>query len=210
MTDDNTTPNPSTPQPLNPVSWWRTLCWINDQIAVSGDLDGSSHRTALRQLKGWLDAGITDIVDARGEWSDERLVAEIAPHVRYHWLGTHDNGGRQADEWFEAGLAAAAAVLADPDRKVVIHCHMGVNRGPSLAYAVLLSMGLDTVAALETIRRARPIAGIIYAEDAVDWWHRRIGTPETLRYRERMRARTWLDEHDNDVAWIVSRLHLAG
>ena len=45
-----------------------------------------------------LDAGITDIVDARGEWSDERLVAEIAPHVRYHWLGTHDNGGRQADE----------------------------------------------------------------------------------------------------------------
>ena len=211
MTTKRDTPETTTlPTAINPVNWWRTLCWIHPQIALCGDLDTSRTGSGEAQLEEWLAAGITDIVDARGEWNDERFVTSCAPQVNYHWVGTHDNGTRQADSWFDAGVTAAHQALADPGRKAVVHCHMGVNRGPSLAYAVLLTLGVDAVQALETIRAARPIAGIIYAEDAVSWWHRRIGSPDTVRQAERLRVRTWLEANDNDVAWIVSRIHRAG
>ncbi len=92
-----------------------------------------------------IDQGITDIIDLRGEASHERFVAQHAPHIRYHWLGVDDEGDRRSDEWFEAIEAAAQLVLQDPSRKVVIHCHMGVNRGPSAAFTALITHGVDPI-----------------------------------------------------------------
>ena len=60
------------------------------------------------------------------------------------------------DAWFDRGVAFALDALARPGTKVLSHCHMGINRGPSLAYAVLLALGTDPVEALDALRRARP------------------------------------------------------
>jgi hypothetical protein len=52
---------------------------------------------------------------------------------------------------------------------VLCHCHMGINRGPSLAFAVLLALGWEPVRALDAIRSVRPVAYMGYAEDALRW-----------------------------------------
>jgi len=207
------TPNENAPEThripttrINPAHMWRTICWVNERMALSGDLDVYSPERGLAQLQQWVDAGITDIIDVREERNDARFVERHAPHLGYHWFGTHDAGFGQPDSWWEAGVLAAEAVLADPNRKVMVHCHMGVNRGPSMGFAILLSQGHDAVEALEAIREARPIAGILYAEDAIDWWHRTQGTPETLAFAEARRVRNWMRTNDVDVAWIVNRI----
>ena len=46
------------------------------------------------------------------------------------------------------GVGFALAALEDPDAQVLAHCHMGINRGPSMAYAILLATGMEPVAAL--------------------------------------------------------------
>ena len=81
--------------------------------------------------------------------------------------------------------------LADPEAKVLVHCHMGINRGPSLAFAALLASGWDPVDAIDRIRQVRPIAAVGYAEDALAWHHRRAGTPASIRVDERRRLRQW-------------------
>ena len=73
-------------RPSNAGAIWRTLCWVNDKIAVSGDLSDFESE-AVAQLQKWVSEGVTDIIDLRGEASHESLVARIAPQIKYHWLG---------------------------------------------------------------------------------------------------------------------------
>ena len=136
---------------------------------------------ARAQLEGWVEAGVTHILDVRLDQEvgfDVELVAAYAPHVTYLRAGVDDSGRSQDDAWFDAGVDAALEALADPAAKIVVHCHMGVNRGPSMAFAILLAAGWDAVPALEAIRQARPIAAIVYANDAVAWWLRRNGATD--------------------------------
>lgn len=205
----NITTHSNNPPSIDPAAWWRMLCWVTPQIAVSGDLDTRRADRGVQQLREWVDAGVTHIVDAREEWNDERFVGVHAPDLTYHWVGTHDDGSGQSDEWFEAGVRVAVDALRDPSAKVVLHCHMGVNRGPSLTFALLLALGFDPVQALTAIRAARPIAATLYAEDAVDWWHRRIGSSESVRHAARECVRTWLETHATDAHWVISRIRRA-
>jgi dual specificity phosphatase 3 len=194
---------------FRPADWWRHLCWLGDtRVALCGDL--SSNRVdAQDQLAAWRAAGITHILDVRGEWSDESFVAVEAPEITYLWLGTHDSGGAQDASWFEQGVAGALVALADPDARIVVHCHMGVNRGPSMGFAVLLALGFDVDDALSLIRIERPIAAVLYAEDAVEWW---VGSgrcdaanADELRHA----VRQWHDDNPVDVGWIIGRIRQA-
>jgi len=89
---------------LEPAQWHRRFCAVTPWLALSGDLDTTVASNAERQLTEWIDNGVTHIVDLRGEWNDDEFVAERAPELAYHWLGTHDEGGHQTDEWYESGL----------------------------------------------------------------------------------------------------------
>jgi dual specificity phosphatase 3 len=191
---------------LEPAAWWRTLCFPVPKIAISGDLNSASTACAVTQLGQWQSAGITDIVDMRAEQSDAALVSRHAPNMSYHWVGTHDDGSRQPDEVFDAAVGSVLNALADPDRKVLVHCHMGVNRGPSAGFAAMLALGHNPVEALSMIRSARPIAAIIYASDALDWWHRRSGTPARQRIAEQAAVEDWFDANPIDTAWVISRI----
>lgn len=196
--------HPST-STIDPSSWHRRLCDVGGRLVVSGDLpaDPSDARSTLAS---WVDAGITGIVDCRGEWSDEPFVRAAAPGLDYAHVGVDDDGTRRSDRWFDDGVAAATELLERRSGKVLVHCHMGVNRGPSMAYAVLLSLGHDHVAALDAIRSARPIAALIYAEDAVRWWARRNGAEAATAARMAREVRRWHADNDIDVANVVRRI----
>ena len=189
---------------VDPASWHRRVCQVAPWLSVSGDLHPDSD-IALAQLEEWTALGITDVLDLREEWSDEELVAAHAPGIRYHWLGTHDEGGAQSAEWYDAGLDVSRAVRAEGGH-LLVHCHMGVNRAPSMAYRMLLDGGEPTVGALETIRAARPIAAALYADSALDHHLAETGLEEANAQTERLVLAEHLAAHPVDVAWLISRI----
>jgi predicted protein tyrosine phosphatase len=207
---DSANINESPLRPSSPQDWWRTPCRVTEQVFISGDLDTSNRSRGEAQLREWVELGITDIIDVRDEWSDEEFVASNAPHIRYHYFGTDDADNGQPDEWFNAGVRAALDTIPDRSRRIMVHCHMGVNRGPSMAFAILLATGVNPVEALEAIRESRPISGIIYAPDALSWHHRQHNTPTEAAVREQKLVERWMDENPVDVRWIISRIHQAG
>ena len=176
------------------TQWHRRLCPVTDGIMISGDLSEDPDQ-AIQQLGRWQEAGITHVLDTRFEWSDEELVADHAPGIVYGWIGTDDDGNTQPDEWFDEGLAFSADALSDPDAVLLVHCHMGINRGPTMAYRILLESGWDPIEALDAIRDARPIADIGYAEDALNHYHRSHDIPEKRRALDRDRLVMWRYEH---------------
>lgn len=192
-------------RPADPDGLWRRLCWVTEHLAVSGDLH-PSRSEALVQLREWVAAGITDVMDMRFEANDASFVAAHFPEVRYHWLGVDDEGGRRESAWFDDIADVSAEILADPGRKVLVHCHMGINRGPSAAYAALLASGGDPVQTLEAIRRARPIASAMYSLDAIQWWADRAGMSPTAAAAAHDAVLTWHREHPLDVPYCISRI----
>jgi hypothetical protein len=192
-----------------PIHWHRQSCWVTPQINLTGDLHESPTR-ALDQLDGWVTIGVTDIIDVRIEGTDEAFVADHAPDVNYIWLGVDDHGGSQPDEWFDRGVEAALAALADPDRRIVVHCHMGVNRGPSMGFAILLALGWDPFEALDAIRAARPIARVLYADDAISWWLRRNGASAADVSAGISAVQRWHYDNPHDTSWVISRIRLGG
>ena len=164
---------------------------MTKQLIVSGDLAEDTDR-AIQQLRGWQQAGVTHILDLRYEWSDEDLVAEHAPSVVYCSAPTDDDGRRQPDEWFNAGIVFAIEALAHPQSVLLVHCHMGVNRAPSMAFRIMLELGWDPIEALDGIRDARPIADIGYAADALNHYHRAHAVPATRQAEDRDRLKTWV------------------
>jgi hypothetical protein len=180
-----------------------------DRVATGADLPFDD-TDAVERLAGWVAAGITHVIDNRIEANDASFVAAHAPGLACLHNPADDAGQRMPDAWFDRGVAFALDALAQPGAKVLSHCHMGINRGPSLAYAILLALGTDPVHALDALRRARPIANAWYAEDALDWWHRRNDTPETVRHADRRRVAAWRAAHPLDVVRIIADRRRAG
>ena len=65
---------------LDPSVWWRTLCFVTDQLVVTGDLH-ARRDLAEKQLDDWSAAGVTHIVDVREEWNDAALVNDRHPEI---------------------------------------------------------------------------------------------------------------------------------
>jgi len=183
--------------------------FVTDHLLVGGDLDTADDEHAAEQLRELLDAGVTHVVDARIEWSDEEWVAERAPEVDYLQHGMDDAGQRVPGEWFDVAVDWSVAAL-EGGGTVLTHCHMGVNRGPSLGFAVLLAQGWDPIDALDTIRAARPIAWVAYAEDALRWHHERHGVGEQEREGDFLRLERWRAENQLDLAEVIRQKRAQG
>ena len=167
--------------------------FVTPYLAVGGDLDTNAEDVAVGQLGELGDAGITHVIDVRVEWNDEDWVRERRADLEYLHLGIDDAGQQVPDEWFEQGVRFALEAI-EAGGVVLSHCHMGINRGPSLGFAVLLALGWDAVEALEAIHAARPIAFIGYAEDALRWHH---GAGSALLREDVRRLQQW--RRDNDL-----------
>ena len=180
------------------------ISYVADRVWTGGDLPAELGEEAMiADLVEIRNAGITHILDTRIELSGEEFVRTRAPDLGYFRNGADDVGRLMADEWFDAGVEFALAALEDPDSQVLAHCHMGINRGPSMAFAILLALGLEPVAALTAIRKARPIAAIAYDGDALDWWHRMSDTSASVAKRQRAQVATWHRDNPLDSARII-------
>ena len=189
----------------DPARWWRKVCTPADRISLSGDLHPDDE-IATMQIDDWRSHGITHVIDCRSEFNESGRMARIAPDLGYTWVGTDDHLGQQDDHWFDTGVRAAFVALQEPEAHVLVHCHMGVNRGPSMAFAIMIAAGIEPLEALDAIRGSRPIAGIIYADQAIDWFMRSVGEHPSLAEIECERVVRWLIEHELDAGWIISRI----
>jgi len=177
---------------------------VTARIWTGGDLPAHLGKAAmLADVEDIRVAGITHVIDNRLECSDEGFFDAYAPDLVYVWNGQDDAGQAMPDEWFDDGVEAARAALADPQARVLAHCHMGINRGPSTAFAILLATGSTPVAALDAIRLARPIAVVGYSYDALDWWHRHSGASPTVVRRDRAAVARWHRDNPLDVYRVI-------
>jgi len=167
-------------------------------------LSHSDHE-ALAQIHEWEAAGITDYIAVHEECDDGAFVAENSS-IRFHHLGVDDWGGKRDPRWFDAVTSTALNILADPDRKLMVTCWMGCNRGPSATFAILLALGRKPLPALRAIRSVRPIAGTIYAADAIEWWVQRNGGDRTDVRGARREVEKWFDRHPLDLRYIIGRI----
>ena len=177
--------------------------FLTDRVALGGDLS-PNFRQAKQQLDELVGAGITHIADLRSEWSDEVLVRNWAPQIQYLHHRVADAGQLIEPEWFD-GLVdwVRTALDADPAAKVLVHCHMGVNRAPSGALAILMDQGLSLREALDRIRAARPVAVIDYAGSVLSWYLTRSGADPRARNNLRRVLVRWRQAHHLDVEGVI-------
>lgn len=109
-------------------------------------------------------AGITHVIDCRSEGGDDSHV--LGANFATLWNPTADDGAPKTADWFLRSIYFAMGALHEPKSVVLAHCAAGVNRGPSTAYAILLSFGIDKAVAEQLIRQARPQVGLRYKADA--------------------------------------------
>ena len=194
-----------------PTAQYANLHFVTPQLAVGGDLDSHDDTLALLQLLELTHLGVTHVVDARLEWSDERLVARRAPEIAYLHHGMDDAGQQVPASWFETAVSwIENAYAADPHAVVLTHCHMGINRGPSLAYAVLLAQGLEPIEALATLRAARPQANTLYAADALHWHHQRLGVDAATAVAEQEALAAWRRDNPLDTLRLIREQRARG
>ena len=187
-----------------PLAELANLHFVTPHLAVGGDLSSEDEGLSRLQLAEISELGITHVVDTRLEWSDEQAVAEHASHVKYLHHGMDDAGQQVPHEWFEEAVAwVEAAYEENPDAIVLTHCHMGINRGPSLGFAVLLAQGWDPVEAISAIRAARPQANVWYAADALAWHHGRTGADTEVAAAEQAELAAWREANPLDVVRVI-------
>lgn len=149
------------------------ITWLTDDLATGGDFSQLPYKAA-EQLHDLLTMDVGTVIDCRAEMHDYRTWKHH-DEVEYHWLPTDDAYGWTIPaEHFDRAVYIARQAR-DDGRKVFAHCHMGVNRGPSTAMAILLDRGYSAAEAFDLIRDKRPIARVDYAEDAIRAHYERLG-----------------------------------
>lgn len=176
---------------------------LTPRLLVGGDIDLYVADVAVRQLAELVMAGLTHVVDCRLELDDAELWGQFSG-IDYFWHPVDDAGQVIPAEWFDLGVEHILAALDQPDSLVLVHCHMGINRGPSLAYAALLALGADPVEAIDLIRTCRPVANVWYAEDALRWWQIRAGLDQDESADQALRLARWREEHPLDVVRVIA------
>ncbi len=176
--------------------------FVTDRLAVGGDLS-PNFGVAHQQIDELVDAGISHIVDLRSEWSDENLVHRWAPQLAYLHHRVDDAGQQIEADWFAGLVEWVTAALADPEAKVLLHCHMGVNRAPSAMLAVLLAQGMSLRPALDAIRQARPVAVIDYADSVLSWHFAQTDADARLRRNARRVLSRWRQRNHLDPTAVI-------
>jgi protein-tyrosine phosphatase len=132
--------------------------WPHERVAV-----GSGVWTA-EDVAGLVREGITHVIDCRSTAAAEQLYRGTG--ITFLHAGTDDDQRPKRAEWFRKGVSFARDALSKPSTKVLVHCTAGINRGPSMAYAVLRAIGMGPYEAEFRIREVRPLAGMCYRHDA--------------------------------------------
>lgn len=146
---------------------------VNEWLSVGGDLDlakdltQQDYQTTIAQLR---EHGVTYVLDLRSEWNDaDTWQAEGLPAANHCYAPITDSWNHSpAESWYEAVESFVLKFWMESVEgdRLLTQCHMGINRAPSAAMLALLTVDplLDPFDAFLTIRAARPVAGLVYAE----------------------------------------------
>jgi hypothetical protein len=173
---------------------------LTENLWVGGELNQDDPARARRQLDELMAAGVNSIIDCRMGCTDIDWVTDSNPTIDYLSIGVEDAGFVMPDDWFDDGTSYALDQIGQ-GRSVLAHCQAGINRGPTIAFVVLIAQGWDSIDALDLIRSKRPIARIAYAEQAIDWWLETVGAPDDQVVAQIRRIKMW--RVDNNVPRTV-------
>jgi protein-tyrosine phosphatase len=121
--------------------------FVTERIAVGG---GISSKADVDQI---VAAGITHVIDMRAEFDDDTLNDS---RITILWLPQEDNGEMRPPGHYRRGIQFAFPALALPKTKVFPHCAAGLNRGPTMCYALLRAFGFPQREAIAMILAVRP------------------------------------------------------
>jgi protein-tyrosine phosphatase len=124
-----------------------SFSFVPERIAVGG---GISSKADVDQI---VAAGITHVIDMPAEFDDDALNDR---RIRILWLPQVDNGEMRPLGHYRKGVQFAFPALALPNTKVFPHCSAGLNRGPTMCYALLRAFGFPQSEAITMIRAVRP------------------------------------------------------
>jgi protein-tyrosine phosphatase len=125
--------------------------FVTSRIAVGAAINSKADLDEL------VAQGITHVLDMRAEFDDTTLND---PAVTILWLPQQDDGTPRPVGHYRRGVQFAYQALSLPEsNKVLCHCAAGVNRGPTMCYALLRAFGFDQPTAIQMIRTVRPQVG---------------------------------------------------
>jgi predicted protein tyrosine phosphatase len=126
------------------------LVWITTELAQSG-------RFASREAPMLARLAIGAVLDLRAEEQhDGPLLARADLH--YLHLPIPDRAAPTEEELTRAADWVLQELAAD--RKVLVHCRLGLGRSVTVVTAVLMRMGYPLGEALALVRRRRPNAAL--------------------------------------------------
>ncbi|MBV8529065.1 MAG: dual specificity protein phosphatase family protein [Candidatus Dormibacteraeota bacterium] len=106
------------------------------------------------QVAALVSAGIDAVVDLRAE--DDAVRRTWPRHVAVYLEPLRDHGTPSIAELRRA--AVALSDLTGSGRTVLVHCHAGVERAPTVACAALVLQGWSLEDAYRRVTEVRPVA----------------------------------------------------
>ena len=132
---------------------------ITERLFIGAQINS---RDDIQEL---VTSGVTHIVDAQAERDDTSLV-HLNSGMTVCWDPTQDDGQHPKPvEWTKVAVEFGIAALSQKGTIVLTHCAAGVNRGPSLGYAILRAQGWSALDVVGIIKNKRPQVGMAYRQD---------------------------------------------
>jgi protein-tyrosine phosphatase len=125
------------------------MTWIMDRIAVGGGIECAENMEQVAR------AGITHIINMQIEFNDSELAAVHGIRVLNN--GVYNDFEPKPPELFQRGVEFGTAALRKQNTKLLIHCTLGMHRAPTMALALLCSLGWPLPVARQLIERCRPV-----------------------------------------------------
>jgi protein-tyrosine phosphatase len=130
--------------------------------------------TRFEHIRCLVAENITHVLDCRMSNPQPELFSRSS--IVHLQCGALDDHRPKLDAWFHRGAKFTLDALAHPNCRVLVHCLLGVSRGPSMTYAMLRLLGFSSEEAESLVRTARPIVRDIKyrsdAERAVRTWQK--------------------------------------
>lgn len=145
---------------------------ITDQLWTGGALVSEADVEYIAHV------GITADADMRLEFDDQSLISgfdnlpptpaslKSHPQIGYLYNGVADDGQPKPVSWFEKTYNWAKPIY-EGGGVILCHCAAGVNRGPSMTYFLLCTLGgMSGEDALRLLQQKRPVVEAAYRHDA--------------------------------------------
>jgi protein-tyrosine phosphatase len=133
--------------------------FVTERLIVGGEI---SSKADVDQL---VAEGITHVIDMREEFDDDTLNDH---RITILWLPQVDDGTMRPLGQYRKGIQFALPALSSANTKVFCHCSAGLNRGPTMCYAILRAFGLPPEEAISRIREARPEVAFYVVQNYLD------------------------------------------